>query len=357
MNKSPLIGVVIPLFNSSAYIKETIHSIIEQSYKNYVCVIVNDGSTDNSLSIVNECVGDDRRYIIIDKKNEGVSIARNKGIDVLSDLPCVPDFVLFLDSDDVIDKYFFELALHSILTSNSDLVATGVVYWYKNKKIFLYPKYPSALILTNSKDIIDHYFAEGLFSEGDLCTFKPLGNKLIRFELVRDLAFSPKYITGQDQEFYFRLINKLNRVTLIPHVLFFYRVRLSSATHAYKEEELTLRMMLRDIVMYSDSLKYAKNDYMRSVLSMKFFQYVLWGLSASSIVHDYNSFKEIINKLREVTSNPIYINYCPSKLRKKILRCSCNSKTLYFYYRLKSYERYLRKKISNSEKNNKVYFD
>lgn len=75
------IGVVIPIYNVAPYLKECLDSVINQTYKNLSIVLVNDGSTDESLDIAKEYTSKDSRFILIDKQNGGQSTARNVGID------------------------------------------------------------------------------------------------------------------------------------------------------------------------------------------------------------------------------------------------------------------------------------
>ncbi len=88
------VSVIVPVYNSSKYLEECINSVIKQSYKNLEIIIVNDKSTDNSLSIINS-FNDKRIKVINLKENSGVSIARNKGVEVSTG-----DLICFLDSDD-----------------------------------------------------------------------------------------------------------------------------------------------------------------------------------------------------------------------------------------------------------------
>lgn len=91
----PLISVIIPLYNKAACIENTVHSVLKQSFQNFELIIVNDGSTDNSLDIVNKI--SDSRIRIIDKENEGVSDTRNRGVQ-----ESLGEYLLFLDADDYI---------------------------------------------------------------------------------------------------------------------------------------------------------------------------------------------------------------------------------------------------------------
>lgn len=91
----PIVSVIIPLYNKEKSIKKTIDSVLSQTYQDYEIIVVNDGSTDNSLAVVKSI--DDKRLHIINKNNEGVSATRNRGAKEAK-----ADLVFFLDADDII---------------------------------------------------------------------------------------------------------------------------------------------------------------------------------------------------------------------------------------------------------------
>ena len=76
----PLFSVVIPLFNKEDYIKNTIQSVLNQSFKNFELIVVNDGSTDNSFKLAKECLQGSSNCRIIDQNNQGLSASRNRGV-------------------------------------------------------------------------------------------------------------------------------------------------------------------------------------------------------------------------------------------------------------------------------------
>lgn len=96
-----MISVIIPLYNKQSSIKETVNSVLEQTYKDFELIILNDGSTDNSLQVVQSI--NDTRIRIIDKQNEGVSKTRNRGVKESKS-----DLIFFLDADDCIYPWCIE---------------------------------------------------------------------------------------------------------------------------------------------------------------------------------------------------------------------------------------------------------
>ena len=117
MNK-PLISVVVPVYNVEQYLKKCLDSIIKQKYNNLEIIIVNDGSTDNSQKICQEYVKKDKRIKLITQKNQGLSAARNTGIDNAHG-----KYISFVDSDDYLDLEFINELYNTIIENKSDISA------------------------------------------------------------------------------------------------------------------------------------------------------------------------------------------------------------------------------------------
>lgn len=143
MNKK--ISVIIPIYNSSKTLKRTLNSVVNQNYKNLEIILVNDGSTDDSLSICEQYALSDDRIVIINQKNMGVGEARNHGIEVSTG-----DFISFIDSDDVLDINFFKELIATQLVTNADIVESGVkVILGQNDIIYPYEKKAKINIFEN----------------------------------------------------------------------------------------------------------------------------------------------------------------------------------------------------------------
>lgn len=103
----PKLSVIVPVYNVEKYLKECINSIINQTLKDIEIICVNDGSTDNSLKILEELSQLDNRIKIINKENGGLASARNAGMKVASG-----EYYTFIDSDDFIDTNAYETVIN-----------------------------------------------------------------------------------------------------------------------------------------------------------------------------------------------------------------------------------------------------
>jgi len=121
-----LISIIIPLYNSERYIKETLDSVLDLSIKEIEIIIVNDGSTDSSISIVNEYLGKHNNISLISKKNTGVANSRNIGLQKAKG-----EYVLFLDADDVLNSSFFDLKM-DLINSKSNIIGSYIQVFENN---------------------------------------------------------------------------------------------------------------------------------------------------------------------------------------------------------------------------------
>lgn len=117
----PFISVIIPVYNTEEYLRKCLDSVVNQSYKNIEIICVNDGSTDNSLKILNE-YAKDNRVKIIDKRNGGVSSARNVGLDNAKG-----EYISFVDSDDYIELNTYEICHNNLSNGDYDILTFGYV--------------------------------------------------------------------------------------------------------------------------------------------------------------------------------------------------------------------------------------
>ena len=113
------ISVIIPIYNTEKYIKECLNSIINQTLKEIEIICINDGSTDNSLKILEQYAQKDKRIIILNQENSGSAIARNKAINIAKG-----EYLSFIDSDDYVDLSYLEKLYNATNNSINEVVAT-----------------------------------------------------------------------------------------------------------------------------------------------------------------------------------------------------------------------------------------
>ena len=116
----PAISVIIPVYNAQDGIKRCVDSLLNQSFKNFEIILLNDGSKDNSLNILKEYELKYSFVRVIDKQNEGVAVTRNKGI-----LLAEGEYTMFMDNDDFVDSDYIETLYQAIHEKKLDLVIGG----------------------------------------------------------------------------------------------------------------------------------------------------------------------------------------------------------------------------------------
>ena len=113
------VSIIVPIYNAEKYLEECISSITNQTYKNLQIILVNDGSKDKSWELCKKIKDTDNRISIATQSNSGVSVARNRGLELADG-----EWIMFVDPDDILDKKIVEDLLANI-SSKIDIVASG----------------------------------------------------------------------------------------------------------------------------------------------------------------------------------------------------------------------------------------
>ena len=126
-----MISIVIPIYNAEPYLDKCLNTIMLQNTSNWECIMVNDGSTDNSAEICNSWIAKDSRFKLINQLKKGVSAARNIGIENAKG-----DWITFVDADDWLEPNY--LAAMADITTGTDLVVSGQIREFDNGKTLVY---------------------------------------------------------------------------------------------------------------------------------------------------------------------------------------------------------------------------
>ena len=226
-----LISIVVPVYNVEKYLPRCIESILNQTYKNWEAIFVNDGSIDNSLEILKNYQKKDNRIKIIDKKNEGTGAARNDGINESKG-----KYITFLDSDDWYEKNFLEKLYNNLKENNSDVSMCNPKMVYddvlKNKGINTF--YFKCINLKETPEKILR-----ILSMPISCS------KLYKKDIIiSNSIFYPNYSFGEDVEFLYKIFSVIEKVSKIEDYLYNYYQREDSATKKIKKESVEQAYMV-----------------------------------------------------------------------------------------------------------------
>lgn len=126
VNRDPFVNIIMPVYNSEKTIEKSIKSVLQQTYQNFILIIVNDGSTDNTSNFLKKYSANNK-IKVINQNNQGVSNARNVGLENANS-----DLVAFIDSDDYVLPNFLKNLVFGILMTKADLSVTGIIYRQNN---------------------------------------------------------------------------------------------------------------------------------------------------------------------------------------------------------------------------------
>lgn len=217
------VSVVIPIFNGQYYIEKCINSLEEQTYNNLEIICVNDGSQDKTIDILNNISKEDKRIIVINKKNEGVSKARNVGIK-----QATGDYITFVDIDDWIDKTWIESLINKIEEMKCDVVRGNYLKENKNGKIIQCGNLANLnnICLRKQSDI--KYLKEAIVV-GKIPAYSCL--LLIKAEKIKGkVMFIDNIPVMEDTIFYIDLLNQIDSIYLYDLKGYHYILNGSSAT-------------------------------------------------------------------------------------------------------------------------------
>lgn len=216
------VSVIIPCYNQANFLEETLMSVLKQTYINWECIIVNDGSTDNTQSIAKTWEEKDNRFKYLYKKNGGLSSARNFGLEHAEG-----DYIQFLDSDDLIKPDKFELQFQDLKSSDvsvSDYFA------------FIHGTNDAAPSRYLSPFLDEENFKKEIISEWEYRKSIPCHSVLFKKSLINinNLSFNESLPNHEDWVFWVKLFYYANSVRNNFNVLALYRIHKTSMSYDFK---------------------------------------------------------------------------------------------------------------------------
>ena len=230
-------SIIIPIYNCEKYLDRCIISVLEQSYDNFELILLNDGSIDESLKICKEYAKKDKRIIVIDKKNSGVSDTRNEGIKHSKG-----KYICFLDSDDFIDKDYLKVS-KSLLNKYPNVQLLNFGFFSevatKNDGIKTSDAINTDFMhLKNKEEIRSH-----LIQLWDTHMLYNIWNKIyLKDIIINNKILFPNTYFGEDMEFNKHYLDYTNALINSDKCFYHYiREREGSVTKKYKDDIFKIR--------------------------------------------------------------------------------------------------------------------
>lgn len=210
----PKLSVIIPVYNVEEYLRMCLDSVVNQTLKDIEIICINDGSTDNSGKILDDYTQKDNRITVIHKKNKGVSVARNIGID-----KATGEYLMFVDSDDLLTLAACETAYNTIAEDGSDMLIYG------------HSTLNNGTVKTAKKYQLDHHYSYTELSEitnDKLVHICKIYKK--KFIQRNNIKFLKNCKTAEDIAFCWTCYLNKAKISEITKPLYIYRINPDGAT-------------------------------------------------------------------------------------------------------------------------------
>lgn len=327
------LSVILPIYNVGNFLSKCIESLLNQNFEDYEIILVNDGSTDNSLEVSEFYQKKSDKITLINQANQGSGIARNTGLKIASG-----DYIFFCDPDDYITGEFFR-KVAEVTEDDPDLVVFG--YWDEYEKNSTMKKIP--LTFEKEKKLDQKAFRNDfceLFKKNVMYT---LWNKIYKKSFLDEFGlFFGNAPMGQDTRFNLEVYKKVRTVKIVPNSYYHYiQVRPGSSTGKYRDNRIKLKLEeLEKIKELLNFFKITNNDLIKKIKS---------DILTSSCNHIINSelpLKSKKQKISEILNLKEFDNlYCNNEymnsinnffLSKRYVRSYIVLRKMYSHFGLKN---------------------
>lgn len=288
--KNPYISIIVPVYNTEKYLEQCIESILTQTYNNFELILINDGSTDNSKKICEKYQEKDERVSLFNTSNNGVSSARNLGIE-----KCTGKYITFIDSDDYIERQTLELIINKV--EDNDLLIIGEVKdFYKNDTLIKSKKENSLmkdLTIDNIRNNIKTIFSE---IKMDSVHCKIYLNKIIK---EKQLRFNEKVNIREDTLFNIQYLRYCCKLKSLNKELYHFRINEDIQYMAKRKVDINNCNALYDefnlFKKYFGILDNHQNQIINKIIFNFYYEYLLYfyKIEKNSIMKNYLCVKEL----------------------------------------------------------------
>lgn len=302
--KEEYVSVIVPIYNVEKYLKQCIESILNQTYKKLNIILVNDGSTDNSLKICEEYEKKDNRIEIVNKKNGGLSDARNAGIE-----RACGEYIAFIDADDYVEENYIERLYESCKKNNTKISIAGIKNFDEQTNSNLNEYSFENDDIKCGRDLLVEYY------NGKSVQVIVAWNKLYKKELFDNIRFNNGRI-HEDEFITYKLLYDLDRISIIKECLYNYRKTPDSIINKkFNKNRLDFLKALEERVEFFSE----KKDHELYEKTLLYYACILRNMYIQTkkyIIDSTDEQKNIINKYRKLRLE--YLKLSNIKVAKKI---------------------------------------
>lgn len=232
--KMPELSIIVPIYKAEKYLPKCIESVLNQTLKDFELILVNDGSPDRCGRICEEYAEKDGRIKVIHKKNNGVSSARNRGLEIATG-----EYIGFVDADDWIDSDMYERLIRELELTHTDICIGGFKRQFEDHSEIIFQKEPP--------QIFKAAIALEKMLEWKLFRWE-LADKVYKRKLFAKLKFDENIGGGEDLLINWELFHRAEKVAYFPIYAYHYVVRKDSTTQSdFSAWHLTYLDVLRSI--------------------------------------------------------------------------------------------------------------
>ena len=232
----PKISVIIPVFNVASYLAACLESCIHSTLHDVEFICIDDGSTDNSLSILQQYAAKDKRFTILSQKNSGQGVARNRGLQAATG-----EYVAFVDPDDSIDPTLFEKTYYFAKFHQADVVQFNYTEYRENTQKFK----PINLEKKFKKEYHYNLLKEGKYNQYTIShglfynLYNQVWNRIYRRDFLtqHQICFATTR-NGEDHLFTIAVLIQAPAIYYLADYLYIYRIRMLSACHSWKKIDI-----------------------------------------------------------------------------------------------------------------------
>lgn len=334
------VSIIVPVYNVEEYLENCIHSLVQQTMEDIEIILVDDGSRDNSGAICDELEKKDTRITVIHQHNQGVSVARNSGIEVAKG-----DWVTFVDGDDWVAPELCEKVVSYAEKTEADVVIFSYYSAYANGiKTSKLTDLPEGDV-TDKKDYIlkktiSQYYGGKIVNNG-VSAGTTWGKLIKKTEIDNNhLRFKPGLTRAQDTVFWLRGFEYAEKIAVLDLPLYYYRISntsVCSGTKFIPNCEIPFGMLLDEYRRFID--EFSKDLEFNKAYDLRTIQVLSWHIK-HKVLNEQNkiSAKEKIRELKKLVSSKeskesiknVKVDWLPRSL--KLLVFCCRTHMYYLYY-------------------------